>query len=722
MPETEADQDQSMSRTFIVQDGMLSPSKPEGAADSSQALSPGIVIDSKYKIISLLGQGGMGSVYLAHHLLLDKDMALKTFRSRQIDKDASQRFEREARAIAKLSHKNIVQVFDFGVTSDGLPFYTMELLGGTSLVKYIRDRSLSLRETLEIFVEVAEGLAHAHKVGISHRDIKPDNIHLGAPKGKAGKISSVKIVDFGIAKLALESRLEVPSQQDQMQTKVGRVFGSPFYMSPEQSIGEPTDHRTDIYSFGCTLFEAITGRPPFVGENSRATLSLHRLEAPPTLARSVPDQFFPQRLEALLARLLEKEKIDRFQSFIEVRQEISRILATLADGHAAGQSTIAQKAETSLRSDLLRQAQTDPRVTADRAFLKVLQTNRKIILPAILAGSLALALLAVFILHSGKNRGPDGLGQKANLSQTPAAPKEAPAFSSFSPKADTDRSLPPGKYLLRQTATSKIFKFPSNGSIGQLHFRDSEVQASGQVEIPKDCNCTLVAQHLLSVSPQLLNGFGVNDLTEIYFSPAFNWKDAHLKWVGKLSGLQALDVDDCDLTATGIAYIGNLSNLRKICIGGAHQKAADWSHLRQLSAITEIKVEDLDNISALLKKLQQQNSLERLEVKDTELSDADMLMIGGLKRLAWLKLSGTRITRRGLKALMALPNLSDINISQSIASPDSIEILAALPALRKLEIGTGDWGLANQRRIYYVMQAKKVLLKQICSESKADQF
>ncbi|MBU6454524.1 MAG: serine/threonine protein kinase [Cyanobacteria bacterium REEB67] len=199
--------DLSLSRTFAVKGATVAP--PDfSPSDAAAHFKRGTVLDQKYRIIQLLGEGGMGAVYSAHHLSLNKDVALKTFRSRQVDAAAFQRFAREAQAIARLSHPNIVQVFDFGMSADHRPFYTMELLDGVSLAERIFKNPLSLRQTVRIFIDVAAGLAHAHKIGIIHRDVKPANIHLCEVPERPGEITAVKVVDFGIAKLAFGEEAE----------------------------------------------------------------------------------------------------------------------------------------------------------------------------------------------------------------------------------------------------------------------------------------------------------------------------------------------------------------------------------------------------------------------------------------------------------------------------------------------------------------------------------
>jgi serine/threonine-protein kinase len=271
----------TMSRTFKVVGGNLVEDDSIKTIVSGQQAPPlaeylsDDVIDGKYRVVRLLGEGGMGAVYQVMHLMLKKSMALKTFRDGQLSPDAWERFRREAHAIGKLTHQNIISVFDFGISENKLPYYTMELLEGESLAERLdRLGPMSVAEALPLFISVADGLAHAHRSGIVHRDIKPGNIFL--VQGK--ETYTPKVVDFGLAQLA-----QSHSYNTQALTTVGLVFGSPLYMSPEQATGAPTNERTDIYSFGCTLFEALTGLPPFVGANAMATIALRLVNEAPRL-------------------------------------------------------------------------------------------------------------------------------------------------------------------------------------------------------------------------------------------------------------------------------------------------------------------------------------------------------------------------------------------------------------------------------------------------------
>lgn len=298
----------------------------------------GTIVDSKYKIVQLLGAGGMGTVYLARHLMLDKDVALKTFKSASLTDEERLRFQREAQAIAKLSNANIIEVFDFGYVNGEIPYYTMERLVGQSLREKLDNcRFLSVSEAVSVFIQVCRGLSAAHKKGIIHRDLKPDNIFLQSAQplqsvqslqsvqplqslqsrttgsnGIQSNALTVKIVDFGIAALA------VAPAETQKLTALGTIFGSPLYMSPEQSMGQLVGESSDIYSCGCALFQALTGKPPFVGSNALTTLLMHQSAPIPRLNSSMNGRACPHALEELVTTMLAKSPEDRYQNVDEV--------------------------------------------------------------------------------------------------------------------------------------------------------------------------------------------------------------------------------------------------------------------------------------------------------------------------------------------------------------------------------------------------------------------
>ena len=220
----------------------------------------GSVLGERYKIENYVSSGGMGVVYKARHIVLDKPIAIKLLREAQ-DTDAQQRFLLEAKSACHIGHEHIVDITDFGVLEDGRPYLVMEFLVGKSLETVIREGPLPPRRVCRIGEQIARGLQAVHEKGILHRDLKPGNVFLLDRQ----KRDFVKILDFGIAKVMAGTRdslseTEVKPLVNMRQTTQGTVLGTPEYLSPEQAAGEPIDARVDQYALGCILYEMLTGR------------------------------------------------------------------------------------------------------------------------------------------------------------------------------------------------------------------------------------------------------------------------------------------------------------------------------------------------------------------------------------------------------------------------------------------------------------------------------
>jgi tetratricopeptide (TPR) repeat protein len=269
----------------------------------------GELIDGRYRVVEVIGEGGMGLVYRAEHERLKRPVAIKVLqRDFSAIAEVSQRFEREAIAIARLDHPNCVAVQDFGRLPDGSLYLVMSYLPGVLLRKVMNDGKLSVGRALHILRHMLAGLAHAHAHGIIHRDVKPDNVMLVSHEGDS---DFAKLFDFGIAKLAGQAGEAAGTQL----TKLGARFGTPAYMSPEQSMGKPLDARSDLYSTTVVLYEMLTGRAPFIADDEPGVLVMHAAKAAPTLAEhgaQVSDE-----VEALIARGLAKNPDDRFKNALE---------------------------------------------------------------------------------------------------------------------------------------------------------------------------------------------------------------------------------------------------------------------------------------------------------------------------------------------------------------------------------------------------------------------
>lgn len=279
----------------------------------------GSLFADKYEIQSLLGEGGMSRVYKARHTFMKRTVAVKLLHeSASTDLVASARFQLEAEAASALSHPNVVTVHDYGVTPDGRAYFIMDCLEGESLCDLLeKEGHLDLQHAVDVFTQVCEGLEHAHRKGIVHRDVKPSNLVI--IKQDDGT-ELIKLVDFGIAKLVKKLSDEEMKQKKQI-TQTGEIFGTPAYMSPEQCQGRPLDARADIYSFGCLMYEALSGEPPLLGETFVSTAVKHVSELPIPLSEKAKVKV-PPELEAVIMKCLEKDPNKRYPSAGELKQAL----------------------------------------------------------------------------------------------------------------------------------------------------------------------------------------------------------------------------------------------------------------------------------------------------------------------------------------------------------------------------------------------------------------
>ncbi|HET9621991.1 MAG TPA: serine/threonine-protein kinase, partial [Kofleriaceae bacterium] len=266
----------------------------------------GSVLDDRYRIDGVLGTGGMGRVYRAEHTKIGKPVAIKVLHADLgRNREASQRFQREAIASGRLDHPNIVGVSDFGVLDDGACYLVMEVLEGESLGdRLARDGRIAWQEAVDILRGVLAGLRHAHERGVVHRDIKPDNVFLAHKDGEA----VIKILDFGIAKLY------AGSADDPASTRAGLTVGTPAYLSPEQAVGGEITPASDLYSASIVLYEMIAGHAPFEDKDPLAMLGAHVGRRPPAFAVSAPDVAVPPGLEDIVQHGLAKAPAERIAS------------------------------------------------------------------------------------------------------------------------------------------------------------------------------------------------------------------------------------------------------------------------------------------------------------------------------------------------------------------------------------------------------------------------
>lgn len=376
----------------------------------------GSTIDGRYQLVEVIGRGGMGTVYRAEQLPVGRAVAIKVLRrDLSDDPDAVRRFFHEAKVVSTLRHPNTVTLYDFGQSRDGHLFIAMELMTGQALDSLLRDATFGLEEVVAIGAQICQSLAEAHSHDIVHRDLKPHNVFVDEVGGR--KIA--KVLDFGIAKV---------NTGGQNLTLTGMVFGTPAYMSPEQSQGFDIDRRSDLYSLGVLLYELACGCLPYDGDSPMKMAMAHILRPVPPVAANARFTPFPDRLDALITGLLSKERDGRPADADAVRVELEQVSQDLLSAPAtraeappvpvseaqpvssgvahpemAPQSTVAVRE----RQAAPRQVVSSPMVATGPRPAQVLQTNPQ---PTLRMGSATLEVDAV-----AGGRGRLGLGLLALL-------------------------------------------------------------------------------------------------------------------------------------------------------------------------------------------------------------------------------------------------------------------------------------------------------------------
>lgn len=653
--------------------------------------APGDLIDRDYEVIQMLGAGGAGQVYLVEHRSLARQAALKLLNTRNIDETAWRRFTYEAQLIGKLQHPNIIQVYNFGIHENRLPYYVMELVKGEPLDSNLKKLGpVGTLEAVELLMDVCSALSYAHGKGIVHRDIKPGNIILvESPDGRGYR---AKLLDFGIAKLRSKQNLET-----QGLTQAGEVVGSPLYMSPEQCQGLDVDERSDIYSLGCSIFEILTGTVPFRGENVFATVMMHFNEAPPRLADRLPDEYFPPRLEELVARCLEKNPDERIQSMDEVLTWLEEIYETLKRNLG--------KAARGKESDLPRlsmQVKSEAELKTER--VKEAKKKNSIYKMVVIGGVLAVATIAVSCITLFK---PKPNIAKLDL-ETITAVNEKPAV---------DNSTKAGSFLVKiETDKDKVhhryYKFPLKDGIkmGTFHIQFGPYKAT--VKNPPDLVVPLGALVKFTPSvefcshPSYFRAFDSTLLNEINFTSDHGGSNTMFDELGASAKrclkelppsvhLFTLILDDSDLTDIDLEMLNDkFPKLAQLSIRGCDITP---DGLAQSKLANRLRHLDFDNTSGgdltlLLKKLSENGQLVGLDLRGKKLTDEQFQYILATPRLEHVALIASGIDdQRAIALFKRFPKLKHFNFRRNQVTEAILPTLLQQKQLGWFDLPEAGW-------------------------------
>ncbi|HWG08507.1 MAG TPA: protein kinase [Solirubrobacteraceae bacterium] len=451
------------------------------------------MLAGRYELLEVLGRGGMGVVYSATDVVLDRTVAVKVLPAALAEEHPThvERFEREARAVASVNHPGVVAVYDTGA-EEATRFIVMECAAGRSLAGILRsDGRLEPERAADIAGRVADALASAHAAGLIHRDVKPSNVMVAAD-------GSVKVLDFGIARMLDATTL----------TRDAAVLGSAPYMAPEQARGERADMRSDIYSLGCLLYEMLTGRPPFAGEAAAAVLQQHLAAAPRPPSETNPG--VEPALDALVLEMLAKAPGDRPESATQVSERLAALPATAATMPGPAPETVAEPtAVTRMRDAITRVLDAAPgmRDTEPRMPDSAPRDRHRRLLAATAVVALAV-LVAIIVVLAGGGSSPRPQGSAgADSAKAHTAGARASA-----PGAATGSSTPTAK---PSTATASTSTGTSTGAPGQAV---AAAAAAISALISRDAESAQIdrraAQQITNRLGDVLRAFGAGSTTE----------------------------------------------------------------------------------------------------------------------------------------------------------------------------------------------------------------
>lgn len=671
-----------------------------------EQLRPETIIDEKYRVINTLGVGGMGIVYRVEQLSLNSERALKTIHTDKLSDAVWQRFQREAKAACRLDHSNLVKVFDYGLLEKVTPYYVMEIVQGQTLSARIKLLgTLSLEQCLNVFIPTAFALAYAHEKKIIHRDMKPANIMFSETNGK---ISEVKVLDFGIAKLISDGNLT------NALTKPGEVIGSPHFMSPEQSWGGKIDARSDIYSLGCSMFEALTGLPPFIAKNAVQVIMLHQSSPAPTLAQIAPNIEFGESIEQIIRVMLAKDPNHRYQSMDELAQDLISVKNSKQPRFAQAQEkqsehqanlpaakTIATKTIT--KEDTFDDDEDISSDTIDK--ISESQTITTNILSKVNVPALALTIILIVAATATLILLQPGLSHKTSEQTT------AFRINSHDLPADSNK---PFSHSTTHASGQKVtvFEFPKEFSAGEISSLDGrhKLEARGEVTIPFGALIGFRPSKEFLEKPELFRKFRANELAEIDVADRHMFSDKHLANMRHLVSICYLNLKDTNLSSSCINDLNCLTQLREL---NATNTGIDDQALAKLSRLKNLEFLEAREFPALtktIKALAGSTKLRKLSLSNTCTENYLLKEVAQCRQLNYLSLSQNRkVTAEGVKFLLPLTQLNHLNLLDCHVGPEATATLASFKKMRLLKLNISNWSKGDVANLKQLLPKKCTL-------------
>lgn len=685
--------------------------------------SEGSVVGNTLRIRSQIGQGGMGTVYLVDHLNLDRQFALKILAPDLVNKQNWLRFEAEAKTMASLNHRTFVRVYDLGIHLGSTPFYSMDYLSGRTLEAILaEDGPLEVSQALDIFIEVLDGMAYAHRNGIIHRDIKPGNIMICNSESNP----VVKILDFGISKL-IGSNTKDPQDL----TAIGEIFGSPYYMSPEQCSGGAVDGRSDIYSLGCSLFEVLTGFVPFEGASFVETVMMHQEQYPPELSEIIPHRRFSHSLELVVAKCLAKLPQDRYQSAKEMSIDLARIKEgkDLSDYY----DNAKQNKLAGYQANNENSSKRNKRIGFSLAFVSLVFSAllASIVLTKSLRQDSSDKPASVHTLTSEERSNRTPTPVPTNAPMDPArnrlsidmlsalTPKE---IDSLSPKQvrEVESLISSNDHCYsheekKNGETVCVFNFPIDFSLGRISYsppgkniNSKFSKAQGKVVAAALPKIQIDFSPQLTAYPKLLSFFRENDLTAVNIDERSANISSILPYVQKQKYLARLDLRNSQITDGDLPLIEKFEYLQALEMDAHRLSASILAKSKFLPRLKSLGISKITMATPVLNSLVVSNQMEELTLNQASLTKNDLDVISRLSNLRILSLRDTAIDDNDLSKLLSLRHLENLNLKMcNHLTKSSLDTLCKMKSLKALYLPEELIDTANEEALHKALPGLK---------------
>ncbi len=690
------------------------PQRPTNSDEQAPVKLP-----EQFELMGTLGQGGMGTVYKARNKYTERVVAIKILSANSISEEVLLRFQREAKAIAKLEHPNVVSLFDFGVAADGSPYCVMEFTKGRDLGQILRDKGpLPEAKVVDIFVQVCAALNHAHQQGIIHRDLKPSNIILA--EVTTGNYKA-KVLDFGIAKLAEsdDPATAAPGAGNapaHKLTKTGFIVGTPLYMSPEQCEGGKIDGRSDIYAIGAVMYECLCGAPPHQGASAIETMLLRMSEEPLTFKdRGVT---VDPTMEEIVRKCLKKDPAERWASTSQLSDALAAKRPKKVKPNAPPividkrislgvLGAIALFGLYSLIAPHITQQISEMHYSPTDLHLQHLLNEDKVHVKTSYVSDLGMKLLSsddkLLVLDLSHWKGmPDSklvylekLPLKSlNLEDTGVSDKALDTVAKI--KSLEELNLAGTK--IDSAGVEKILS--ALPELHSLNLSSTKVDRKALYELGRDGEKSKLENIGLGGLPKIIHG---NDLNDLQHLPVSVWDfsgddidDADIDTITRLQSTKSLNLDNNPkITAAALTKLAQLPRLERLSLAGSSLKAADILNFRTSvrgdnGRIVVVTPNEDDRLKDRFKKTREKNpeKITELDLQGKNISN-DVLVVMGQPTARYLSnLSLAKCYEVGDAGVAQLKNLplERLNLDSTSITDASIKVIANLANLYELSM------------------------------------